>query len=124
MFLLRNPLFQKTKQNTMRFLNSTLFLFSLLLFACSSQSFEDQIKSDLTTKLPSGICDSIPKGSTITNIALGEIVDIGKDMTDVSYELDYEYKGVEKKLKSAMLYIKEGSRYKLAVLGGCDYEMK
>jgi len=48
-----------------------------LLFACNSQSFEDQIKNDLNIKLPSGICDSIPKGATISNIVVGEIVDIG-----------------------------------------------
>lgn len=101
------------------------FVLSTLLIACSSQSFEDQIKNDLSTKLPSGICDSIPKGAIITNITIGDIVDIGlQGMTDVSYELDYEANGINKHHKSALLYIKTGSNYKLASIGGCEYEMK
>ena len=106
-----------------------LFYLSLLIItiiACGPNvSFEDQIKNDLSTKLPTGICDSIPKGSTITNILVGEIVDIGmQGMTDVSYELDYEHDGNKKHHKSALLYIKKGSSYTLASMGGCEYEMK
>ena len=79
----------------------------------------------MNIKLPSGICDSIPKGAIISNIVVGEIVDIGlQGMTDVSYELDYESSGVKKHHKSALLYIKRGSNYKLASMGGCEYEMK
>jgi len=104
---------------------SFLILSVFLLISCSNQSFEDQIKKDLTTKIPSGICDSIPKGATITNIIVGDIVDIGlQGMTDVSYELDYNSNGVIKHHKSALLYIKRGSRYTLASMGGCEYEMK
>ncbi len=98
---------------------------SFIFFACNSQSFEDQIKGDLNAKLPTGICDSIPKGSTISNIVVGEIVDIGMHgMTDVTYELDFESNGVTKHHKSALLYLKKGSRYTLASMGGCEYEMK
>lgn len=109
----------------MKFYLSNILLMSLILLACSGQSFEDQIKNDLLIKLPSGICDSIPKGANISNIVIGEIVDIGmQGMTDVSYELDYESNGTTKHHKSAMLYIKRGSSYTLASLGGCEYEMK
>jgi len=45
-------------------------------------------------------------------------------MTDVTYELDYESNGVKKHHKSALLYIKRGSSYKLASMGGCEFEMK
>lgn len=104
-----------------------IFLLSLFMFvACGAGiSFNDQIKNDLTTKLPTGICEGIPKGSTISNIVVGEIVDIGfQGMTDVSYELDYESNGVRKHHKAALLYIKSGSQYKLASMGGCEYKMK
>jgi len=93
-------------------------------FACGP-SFEEQIKGDITYKMATGICDSIPKGSIISNIEIGEIVDIGLDgMTDVSIEFDYEFKGNTKHHSSAMLYIKNGSSYKLAALGACEYEMR
>jgi len=109
----------------MKHLILLLCVFSSILISCNSQTFQDQIKNDLTTKLPSGICDSIPKGSTISNLKIGEIVDIGMDgMTDVSYELDFEFNGIKKHRKSAMLYIKKGNTYKLASLGDCKYEMK
>lgn len=98
----------------------------LFLISCGPKiSFEDQIKDDLSTKLPTGICDSIPLGATISNIVVGEIVDIGlQGMTDVSYELDYESNGSKKHHTSALLYIRSGSTYKLASMGGCEYEMK
>lgn len=100
-----------------------LCLLACFLLYCSGQSFEDQIKNDVSTKMPSGICDSIPEGSAISNIKVGEIVDIGlQGMTDVSIEFDYESDGVKKHHSSAMLYIKNGSSYKLAALGGCEYE--
>jgi hypothetical protein len=109
----------------MKYIILKLSLLGAIFASCNSQNFQDQIKNDLTSKLPSGICDSIPKGSTITNLKIGEIVDIGMDgMTDVSYELDFEYNGVKKHRKSAMLYIKNGNKYKLASLGDCKYEMK
>ncbi len=95
-----------------------------LLLACSSgMTFEEQIVNDLSTKLPSGTCDGYPKGTIISNIEVGEIVDIGLDgMTDVSYTLTYEINGVKKDTSSAMLYLKRGSKYKLAVMG-CDSDI-
>lgn len=109
----------------MKYIILKLSIVGMFLYSCKSQSFEEQIANDLTSKLPSGICDSIPKGSTIINIKIGEIVDIGLDgMTDVSYELDFEFGGVKKHRKSAMLYIKQGKVYKLASLGDCKYEIK
>lgn len=103
---------------------ATLFIF--IFFACGSRvSFEDQIKNDLSTKLPAGICDGIAKGAVISNILVGEIVDIGlQGMTDVTYELDYEVSGVTIHHKAALLYIKSGSSYTLASMGGCEFEMK
>jgi len=103
---------------------SILISTCIIIIACNNQSFEDQIKNDISSKLATGICDSIPKGSIISNIVVGEIVDIGlQGMTDVSYELDFEHNGTKKHRSSAMLYIKQGSRYKLASIGGCEYEM-
>lgn len=106
--------------------NYLFILFISVLFAvgCSSgMTFEEQIINDLSTKLPSGTCDDYPKGTIISNIKVGEIVDIGLDgMTDVSYELDYEIDGVTKHKSSAMLYLKRGSKYKLAVMG-CDSDI-
>ena len=97
----------------------------VFLFGCNSISFEDQIKNDITSKMTTGICDSIPKGAVISNIQVGEIVDIGLEgMTDVSIEFDYEHNGEQKHHSAAMLYIKSGSSYKLAALGGCEYEMQ
>lgn len=101
-----------------------LLALSLYCLACSSgMTFEEQIINDLSTKLPSGTCDNYPKGTIITNVRVGEIVDIGLDgMTDVSYSLTYEFNGVKKDTSSAMLYLKRGSKYKLAVMG-CDSDM-
>jgi len=96
-----------------------------LLFGCSGQSFESQIKQDIKTKMATGICDSIPKGAKISNIEIGEIVDIGmQGMTDVSIAFDYEFQGETKHHSSAMLYLKSGNTYKLASLGGCEFEME
>lgn len=86
-------------------------------------TFEEQIIEDLSTKLPSGTCDGYPKGTIISNIKVGEIVDIGIDgMIDVSYELDYEINGVKEHKSSAMLYLKSGLKYRLAVMG-CDSDI-
>lgn len=102
------------------------FIIVILMMSCQGQmSFNDQIVNDLNTKIPTGICDSIPKGSILTNIVVGEIVDIGLNgMTDVTYELDYEVKGKIRHHKSALLYLKSGSKYRLASMGGCEFEMK
>jgi hypothetical protein len=102
-----------------------IMLFSVFyLMGCTSgMTFEEQIINDLATKLPSGTCDGYPKGTKISNIKVGEIVDIGIDgMTDVSYELTYEIDGVKRDTSSAMLYLKIGSTYKLAVMG-CDSDL-
>ena len=100
---------------TLIFLLTTLII---CLTACGGMTFEEQIINDLSTKLPSGDCDDYPKGTVISNIKVGEIVDIGLDgMTDVSYELDYEIDGVTKHKNGAMLYLKRGSKYQLAVMG-------
>lgn len=101
-----------------------LLVATFYLVGCSSgMTFEEQIINDLSTKLPSGTCDGYPKGTIISNIKVGEIVDIGLDgMTDVSYELTYEINGVKKDTSSAMLYLKRGSKYILAVMG-CDSDL-
>jgi len=83
-------------------------------------TFEEQIINDIKTKIPSGVCEKFPKGTSITNVKIGEIVDIGiEGMTDVSYEFDYktEDDAVLKHEKSALLYIKVGKRYTLASMG-------
>ena len=100
-------------------------IFAFMLVGCSGVSFEEQIVADINKHIPSGICVEFPAGTQISNISVGEIVDIGLDgMTDVSYEYDYEINGQKGHKESAMLYIKRGSRYTLASLGGdCDYEM-
>ena len=92
--------------------------------ACSpGMTFEEQIINDLATKLPSGTCDGYPKGTVISNIKVGDIVDIGiEGMTDVSYSSTYEIGGVKKDTSSAMLYLKRGSKYRLAVMG-CDSDI-
>ncbi len=88
-----------------------------------SMTFEQQIINDLATKLPSGNCEGYPKGTKISNIVVGEIIDIGIDgMTDVSYELDYEIDGVVAHKSGAMLYLKRGSKYRLAVMG-CESDI-
>lgn len=104
--------------------NLFILLTALFIFSCSpGMTFEEQIINDLATKLPSGTCEGYPKGTKITNIKVGEIVDIGLDgMTDVSYELDYEINGEVKHKSSAMLYLKRGSKYELAVMG-CDSDI-
>lgn len=108
-----------------RLFTLTLAALAILLYSCGGQTFEEQIKSDITGKMATGICDSIPQGAIISNIKVGEIVDIGmQGMTDVSIEFDYEKNGVTKHHSSAMLYLKKGSRYKLAALGGCEFDMK
>jgi len=96
---------------------------SLIISCSSGMTFKEQIINDLLTKLPSGTCDGYPKGTIISNIKVGEIVDIGLDgMTDVSYSLTYEIDGVKKDTLSAMLYLKRGSVYKLAVMG-CESDL-
>ncbi len=101
-----------------------LIISAFYLMGCSpGMTFEEQIINDLSTKLPTGTCDGYPKGTKISNIKVGEIVDIGMDgMTDVSYTLTYEINGVKKDTSSAMLYIKRGSKYVLAVMG-CDSDV-
>lgn len=104
---------------------SCILSLGLILVSCGGQSFEEQIKNDISSKMATGICKEIPKGATISNIVVGEIVDIGLEgMTDVTIEFDHEIDGVKKHHESAILYIKRGSSYTLAVLGGCEYKMK
>lgn len=111
--------------NKIKFRVLIIGLISFFLFQCEGTSFNDQIIGDVTSKMATGICDSIPRGSTITNVLVGEIVDIGlQGMTDVSIEFDYETNGNKKHHSSALLYIKKGSSYKLAAIGGCEFEMK
>src|SRR5688572_18388296 len=95
----------------------------ILITACSqSVSFNDQIVNDISSLMGTGICDSIPEGSTISNIVVGEIVPIGETgMIDVSMEFDHEQDGVRKHQKGAMLYTKSGNVHKLEAIGGCDY---
>lgn len=100
---------------------------AIFIIACGHKmTFQEQIMNDITTKIPSGICKEFPKGTILSNIKIGKIVDIGLDgMTDVSYEFDYEIGGVKKHKTSAMLYLKRGNSYVLASLGSdCDYELK
>jgi len=101
-----------------------LLAVTFYFIGCSSgMTFEEQIINDLSTKLPSGTCDGYPKGTIISNVIVGKIVDIGIDgMTDVSYQLTYENNGVKKDTSGAMLYLKRGSKYKLAVMG-CDSDI-
>lgn len=118
-------MFQLTRYSFLTLISSILL--GLVLTSCGQKmSFEEQIINDLQTKIPSGICDEFPKGTILTNIQVGEIVDIGIDgMTDVTYEFDYEINGEKKHKKSALLYLKRGSSYVLASMGGdCDYELK
>lgn len=108
-------------------MKNTYWLICLSIFclvACNSgMTFEEQIINDLSTKLPSGNCEGYPKGTKISNIKIGKITDIGLDgMIDVSYELDYEIDGVKNHKTAAMLYLKRGSKYKLAVMG-CDTDI-
>ena len=107
------------KQLLFIFLSSFIFI-----FGCSPRmTFEEQIIHDLSTKLPSGTCDGYPKGTKILDIKVGKIVDIGLNgMTDVSYSLTYEMNGVKKDTSSAMLYLKRGSKYVLAVMG-CESDI-
>jgi len=100
---------------------SFVTLFALL--SCGeSISFEEQIINDITTNIAAGKCKEYPTGTIVSNIKIGEIVDIGMEgMTDVSYEFDYEINEQKKHKESAMLYIKKGSRYSLASMGSdCD----
>lgn len=88
-------------------------------------TFEEQIANDVSTKMGTGICESIPKGSTISNVKVGEIAPIGDTgLIDVSLAFDYENGGEKKHHESAVLYSKQGSRYDLEALGGCDYKRK
>jgi hypothetical protein len=95
------------------------FTFLVASMSCGeSMTFEEQITNDITTKITAGKCKEFPAGTKVTNVKVGEIVDIGMEgMTDVSYEFDYEVNGEVKHQESAMLYIKNGSRYKLASMG-------
>lgn len=95
----------------------------LFITACSQPgSFNDQIVNDISRLMGTGICDSIPEGSTISNIVVGEIVPIGETgMIDVTMEFDHEKDGVKKHQEGAMLYTKSGNVHKLEAIGGCDY---
>jgi outer membrane lipoprotein-sorting protein len=111
----------------MKNLFSALALLAILSAACGpAMTFEEQIINDLQTKIPSGICEKFPKGTVLSNVQVGEIVDIGLDgMTDVSYEFDYEINGESGHEEGAMLYLKRGNRYVLASMGSdCDFELQ
>ena len=102
-----------------------LLTFLSVLSSCDS-SFQDQSINDIKTKIPSGICTELPKGTHLSNIVLGKIIDIGLDgMTGVSYKFDYEINGHAKHKISALRYIKSGYKYIFASMGSdCDYELK
>ncbi|HZV68607.1 MAG TPA: hypothetical protein VFG10_03655 [Saprospiraceae bacterium] len=104
-----------------------LSICGMFIISCGQKmTFEDQIMNDIKTKIPSGICKEFPKGTILSNIKIGEIVDIGLNgMTDVSYEFDYEINNEKKHKVSALLYIKTGNTYALGSMGPeCDFEYK
>ena len=91
--------------------------------SCSEKiTFEEQILNDIKTRIPSGICSDIPKGTELLNIKVKDITDIGDlGMTDVTYQYEYIKDGETIEVNSAMLYIFDGETYTLASLGSdCD----
>lgn len=97
---------------------------ALLLSSCGKKlSFEEQIVQDVSSKMGTGICEGIPAGATISNVEVGEIVPIGETgLIDVTIDFDYSQGGSTEHHHGAVLYSKQGSRYSLQALGGCDWE--
>lgn len=91
----------------------------------SDVSFPDQIKNDVVSKMGTGICDSIPAGSVIKNVVVGEITPIERTpLIDVAIEYDFECNNETTHKSGAVLYSKQGSTYYLEALGGCEYSRK
>ncbi len=105
---------------------STIVFFLIVAVACGKKmTFEEQITNDVVSKMGTGICDSIPAGSTIKNVKIGEITPIGETgLVDVSLEFDFEKDQTTTHKKGAVLYSKQGSTYYLEALGGCEYDRK
>lgn len=98
-------------------------LFVAALSACHPQSaFEKQIIEDARTKIGTGICDSIPAGTFIVNVEVGDIVSIGTTgLIDVAIEYDTEKDGVKGHRSGGLLYSKEGEHYFLEAISGCQF---
>lgn len=88
----------------------------------AGSSFDDQIINDVEHNMGTGICESIPEGSLISNVKVGEITPIGDSgLIDVSVEFDYFVKTEKNHHKGALLYSLIDNNRKLESIGGCDY---
>jgi hypothetical protein len=102
-----------------------IILTLFIVYSCGKKTFNEQIKEDVISKMGTGICDSIPSNSIISDVIIGEIVPIGNTgLTDVSIEFDYTVNNIKKHKKDALLYSKSGDVYTLEKIGGCEYSRK
>lgn len=104
--------------------NHLIFLAGSLL-TCKNDSFTQTVIIDVTENMGTGICDSIPAGSTITNVIVGDVKTISEsptaDVLDVGVEFDFIYLDITKHRKTSLIYLKRYSKYKLAAMGDCEY---
>lgn len=100
-----------------------IILFVVLMFGCGrNRSLQEQIKNDVVSIIGKVKCDIIPQNSVISNIIVGEIAPIGHSgHVDVGIEFDFEFNGIKKHHKDALLYSRRCSQYILEKIGGCDY---
>lgn len=105
-------------------MKKNMLFFSILVFfsACSGPTFKERIVDDISSKMNTGICEDIPKGALINEVVVGDITPIGDSgLIDVSFSIQFDNGQETKKKEGALLYSKQGNRYKLEKIGGCKY---
>lgn len=109
----------------MKLVVSTLLLSAVLCSCQSRKTFREQMINEIHTKITSGICSNFPSGIILSNIKLGELVNVDHEgMTDLTYEFDYELNGIKKHQNSALVRLKRGRIYRLVALGSyCNFSI-
>ena len=84
---------------------------------------DSKIHKDLNTYLNSEYCENIQSSAQISNIDIGDKVDMdGINWVDVSFSYDLTVNGVVDKIQSALLYEEGFLGYELLSIGDCELD--
>lgn len=104
-----------------------LLFAAITLEACANESIDETVINDVIANMGKGICDSIPSGSVISNVKVGDKKTLSEsataDVVEIGVEFDFNVNGVMKHRITSLIYVKKGSAYKLAAMGDCRYEV-
>ncbi|MCF8238571.1 MAG: hypothetical protein K9I85_10475 [Saprospiraceae bacterium] len=106
-------------------INQLLILISLCCLTSCDQdppSFEEQIIQEVQANAAAGICDQIPKGSSIGEVHIGSIGPLEKtEFTLVKVDFDVTKGELIQHIFQKLVYSTEGELHILESMAGCRY---